>query len=385
MQELNVLLEPKTAIELPLKDLTLVDERRLMYMGRNLVLSHQAYKNLIEVVGLDEKIVSKLNERLTENRDGGLIILNHLIQKINEDNNSVILVIESATITRIVDPVKKGLAIPAQTIVELLEYAISNSEYLELKEVVLSKDGTTASINVIDNRKVIIQIPGEDIQVGFTVEWDLFGPTIFRDYAIRQVCSNGMVGPVDKDFRWFDRNTSCETWQKAMMDDGRYSRMVAKYEQAVIKACQSLLSLKELESVSETVELYYKDNNSIVLDHIKTPMDLIELDYKRNGIETELLTVKQKANCPTPVCAWDAVNLLTYLASHPDEVVGGNNQYTNQEVKKIAGKLLFSTRDSDNWVENTPHYETPKLRNVGNLDFSIWEDVDNSSDYYEEE
>jgi hypothetical protein len=323
-------------------------------------ITRKAYSELLATAGLTKKTLTFFNNNFIseeEDRAAGLVVFNNL--KEQNSSTEVVAAIKDAHIVRFATPAKHAASISNYKLVEILEYCVGHSNHLEIKSVNINPYGTEATFNLIDNRKLTISIPGEDIAVGWTIHWDFLNGTTVQPYAERQVCSNGMTAPKNVgDSVVLTSDTSAETWREYLMDDRRMKRVVEKYEKAVIAASQALLSLKEYDEIKEIAMDHYLEDEKFINEEM--PFNFLK-DYIQNGIDHTSLTQKQKGSCPTPVSAWDAINMLTWLASHPEERKTKHGGWHDDKVKKEAGKILFSFWDCDSWVFNAPTYPFPEV------------------------
>lgn len=235
----------------------------------------------------------------------------------------------------------------------ILEIALNQNPKIILSQTLVDAGGTKASFHIKWNEPIKLQIKGEDIVVGKVINWDMLGKVTVSDYLERLVCDNGMTNhstnapiPVLPD--------PSDLYAKVY--DGLKNpnqALIEQYMQNLDRARNTKLTVLEYNKIKAAIEPWADDNARIVR---VLGAEQWKSEYVQRGIDLEKLTVAQLNNCPTPVNAWEAINVVTDLASHR-EYKSNVSDSTRRWAMGVAGKMLKGTWGQHGLVANVPKFD----------------------------
>lgn len=313
--------------------------------GQRMVLNPEAYKDFQQSIGLTENAKFKSNFTPGELE----VLVEQALKGMSRQKQKLTIALDTqsaATITRVVKHDKKHKPIGRLQLVQFLEKAIGNYGK-QVEGVSLSPCNTKAVINLVDTNLVKSDMLNEDIYTGRSLEWDLFQGLGVLGYVIREICTNGMKGRVLETLHSIDGSSTPEDWYNAVFNKNSAEKLSKQYFEQVQLNQQLNLSAREYYKFMQEFGQYSKDAEYIT-DCIG---DGEWQNYYSNfhGIApSEIKNSKILANMPTNVNRWDAINCLTWLASHDTK---SNVSSLNKDLSKdFAGKQLFEKKpDSVNW------------------------------------
>lgn len=202
------------------------------------------------------------------------------------------------------------------------------------------------------NQEIPIMFRGENIKTGVRLTWDIFGTLAATDQIERLVCANGMV--TTKSATFINASTNIQDFYHQLFNhiSNPNKELIANYEQRVLQAMQTNISLNEFNIINEKLANWVLDAH-IIKKYIGDGSWLN--DYKNRNINIENLSTRQQSFCQTPINAWDAINCLTDLSSH--EYIANVDDYTKVSTQLLAGKLLNRDWDFNNNITNLPTYK----------------------------
>lgn len=244
----------------------------------------------------------------------------------------------------------------------MINYAVERTgKKLNVRDTFITDGGTKVTFNLRWDVKIPLMMPNEDIVLGKQITWDLLGDTVMSDFVERLICTNGMTGIVPRNGQVLNSDNTPSDWYDLIFNQltNPNKETIKEYEANVLRAMQANLSVLEFNTIKGHVMAHWKDDADKILRYIGD--ERWKTEYKNKAIDLEKLTAGQLRNCPTPVNAWDAVNLLTDLASHQYNAPVSHS--VKKETQRMAGKLIRKTWDDDVQMLDVPKFprSTPDL------------------------
>lgn len=331
-------------------------------------LAKSGKKDLLEYVGLTQASIERMEEAYGES--AGLKLISLLMDALSKKNENVILLRHDGKITRIVPESKRDRALQKDKMLEILYYVLDNDPNLVIDHVFVNPEEAKFSARIYNNNRHVLPFDGEDVCTGISLAWSGLEPTEIRDYVLRLVCSNGMVGERLKNTKNLTNISTAEQWQRVLFDPIQNDRLLQRYTADIRRAMEANLSIAEFDQVKKHCMANYAAESAYITRELGD--ERWRQEYIRKGLNPENMTAAQLANCPTPVNAWDALNLLTYLASH--RLNADVRDRIRDKTQFFAGQLLKSDWNSEGWVYDIPRFENPRFSEpesveyVGDLD-----------------
>ena len=342
-------------IEISAADIKIKSTTQLQLGGNLITMEPTAWQDILKLVGLNQKTIKHLNETMDDGQSGFMLIqvvIKHLAERKHMQLKIVVDLSQNAII-RIVDSAEIVNQIPMETFSNLMEM-IASKPGIKVNDPVLMDGGTKVSIQVKWDQDIPLIFKGENISVGKQFTFDMFGSLTTEQLVERLVCTNGMTGIVPAYGKELDINDP-GVWFNDIMNSLKNpnKEFIKHYEQLILAAKQSFLSVNEYNMVKATMSHWSRDAEKIT--KYLGREENWKSEYETRGINLADLTKEQLKNCPTPVNKWDAVNLMTDLSSHVyNSHVDGK---TMRDTQKLAGKFLNRAADSDRIVYNVPVFK----------------------------
>lgn len=341
-----------------LSEIAPINKSEIKIKGKTIPLSPTGFKDLLNIAGITNQMLQHLNE--TINPKAGFQLISAIAKSIVNKSDVLITIVfdtDKKSVVRLARDYSEGAApIPGHAIENLLASLISD-EKINLQQTFITDNGTKIAFNVIYDVTIPLTMPGEEICYGKQLTWDIFSDLSIVDMVERQVCTNGMTGivPGDAPIKLNSLSDPSE-WYKNVYDSLKHpnSESVKHYERKVLNSMQTPLSVYEFNKIKGHVMSIWRDDMERIIRHLGDDRDW-KIKYEQKGLNLEKMTSGQLRNCPTPVNSWDAINLLTDLASHTyNSPVSATSKRVTQ---KMAGQLLNSNWDENSWVDQVPKFD----------------------------
>lgn len=324
--------------------------------GHRVVLTKDGFRDLLRIIGINEKSLSALDGAFgSENNVVSTNLTKEVIKALGQRKNqfATLLFDDQNRIIRISDKDDIGGSVTPSQMHNILEIALNQNPKIILSQTLVDAGGTKASFHIKWNEPIKLQIKGEDIVVGKVINWDMLGKVTVSDYLERLICDNGMTNhstnaaiPVLAD--------PSDLYAKVY--DGLKNpnqALIEQYMQNLDRARNTKLTVLEYNKIKSAIEPWADDNARIVR---VLGAEQWKSEYVQRGIDLEKLTVAQLNNCPTPVNAWEAINVVTDLASHR-EYKSNVSDSTRRWAMGVAGKMLKGTWGQHGLVANVPKFD----------------------------
>lgn len=359
IQEMQEARKNTASYTINLSDITPVNKEEIKVSGTLIPITAAAFKDLLNIAGITNAMLLHLNE--TINPSAGFQLIKELTKAIaarKGKSTKLILIVdlETKNITRIAFDLYQTSSIPPTAIEELLNSIGSNSK-ISLKSPLITDSGTKVTFNINYNVEIPLKMSGESISFGKQITWDMFSDLRVVDLIERLVCTNGMTAIVPGDTPTILNTSSSpsewyQTLYRELMNPNKDT--IDHYESKVLEAMQSNLSVYEYNKIKAHALIHWRDDVDRIIRAIGDDKEW-KIKYEKQGIDLEKCTSAQLRNCPTPVNAWDAVNMLTDLASHTyNSIVSAR---VIKDTQRLAGKILNANWDENSWMSNLPKFD----------------------------
>lgn len=335
-------------------DIRIKSSNKISVSGMELEMSNQSFKDLLKFAGLNNKTIKNFNQNFKEGT--GYNILSELTKRVAENGNSKLslYVGDNLIVERIARSGDNKNPITPEGFAGLLDIA-NNNNNLEIRNTFVENGGTKIGVNLIHPDHISLKFAGENISLGKRLDWDMFEGLTVSDLAYRLVCSNGMTRIEPMGAVNIKSANPSQIYKDLFADfnnESRKEKLIYAYEKGVINAMTENLSVREYENIINVISPWMEKDEMLINKFIGDEM--WKLDYSNRNIDLEKLTSSQKANCPTPINAWDAINMLTNLSSH--DYRSNVSASAKNTAQGMAGKLLRGTWDMRFQVSNLPTY-----------------------------
>lgn len=356
IQEMQAARENTTSFPCALRDIVPKTKESIEVKGRTIPITNAAFKDLLKISGITNAMLMHLNDTINPQAGFQLVqMLNRAIDKSGGMKVSLIVDKVLQQVVRISLNTDQTAPVPAGAIEELLrELTASNS--IVMSQTLITDSGTKVSFNLKWDVNIPLKMPGENISFGKQITWDMFGDVTAVDLIERLICTNGMTGIVpgnNPDI--LNKESDPSSWYHALYTNlqNPNKKVLDHYEKRVLEAMQTALSVYEFNKIKGHALAIWKDDVEKIIRHIGDDREW-KIKYQNQGINLEKATSAQLRNCPTPVNAWDAINMLTDLSSHTySSLVSAS---AKKQTQKLAGQILNSNFDENSWVTNVPKF-----------------------------
>lgn len=362
-EQINEARSSSSSYTLELEKVKPISKELLEVNGNKIPITHTAFKDLLKIAGITNQMLIHLND--TINPNAGFALIKELTKAIGSRKNSKItLVIDKAEakVSRIALNTGDsfGAPISADSIESLIK-DLSSNDKINLTQTLITDNGTKVTFNLMYAVEIPLKIPGENISFGKQITWDMFSDLELVDMIERLVCTNGMtsIEPGSSPIKLNSSNDSTEFYNSIYNSMANpNNRAIDHYESKVLEAMQTNLSVYEFNKLKAYTVNHWRDDIDRIIRAIGDDKDW-KIKYQNKGIDLEKINSSQLRNCPTPVNAWDAINLLTDLASHTYNTPV--MAHIKKSTQKMAGKLLNSNWDENGWIDNLPIFSKRKI------------------------
>lgn len=339
---------PLTAVKLKLTE----DSQLAQINGLNAVISQDARRDIIKMAGLDQNSIQTI--RNTAGEQAANQILSQAFKSLAGKNVS--FAFDGPRITRVVDPKNRAVALKNTQVVQIVEMLVQKG--LQIWGVQVSPDGTGANIQIVD--PTIRNHPtmkDESVSIGRSLHWDALGGTSIHDFIQRMFCANGSTLNEDgRAIQALHPGMDPGSIMEVLFTKGAEKR-VAKHFERIQKLQETQMSVHEWNLLLPWLKGFEKDAE-VFQNHLgcMNPEKMgWQKEYQKKAIILNDLTAAQLRNAPTPINWWDALNTMTWLASH--ETNTEVDEWRKGQMLTQAGKWTCKNSfDSDAWLQGLPSF-----------------------------
>lgn len=341
-----------------LTELEPVNKETIKIGGRPIPITPSAFKDLLKISGITNAMLQHLNE--TINPNAGFLLIKELNKAIGIKKATVIsLVIDKVEqkVVRIALDLSQSSTPVSVGAIEQMLTSLQSTKKIEIPQTLITDNGTKVSFNVRYDVEIPLKMPGETISYGKQITWDMFGDVTAQDLIERLVCRNGMTAILPGGTPIIlNTESDPSAWYNTLYKDllNPNKKLIDHYESKALEAMQTALSVYEFNRIKGYALNIWKDDIEKIIRYLGDDKEW-KIQYDNRGIDLEKATAGQLRNCPTPVNAWDAINMLTDLASHSYTTIV--SAHSKKATQKMAGQLLNSKWDETTWISNTPQFK----------------------------
>ena len=330
----------------------------LLINGNIVKMTKTAFRDLMNLVGLTQKMVKHLNDTIGNN--AGYSLMQEVMKAMEKQGGRTISLVvceEAKKVVRFADNESFHQSIAPDVIEDLIMYAVDNKGKIAVTNKLITDGGTKVSFQLNYDDPIRLAIPGEEIKFGKQITWDLLGPTMIEDLVERLVCRNGMTGIVPRGGTPMDGGSTPGEWYMKLYEElaNPSKSKVNDYEAKVFNAIQTNLSVHEFNRIYAFVTQSWTNDKERIVKYLGN--GYWRSDYEKLGHKLEGMSIAKLKNCPTPVNSWDGINVLTDLASHR-EYESSVSDKTRIKAQSMAGRLLNRNWDENQQILNVPNYRS---------------------------
>jgi len=331
----------------PVSSINLVDDQTIEWDGKRLNITETAFKNLIQMLGMNKKFTQKFESLFNAETKAKFInqMKNAMAAQLNE-------------ITMIVSPIQRKVVGFHESATD----TISNERFLDLTDRLIDQHGFevtnwgvapdgSVTINAFNpNAQFEIGVKDEVFTAGLTMKNSPMSGIEVMPYVNRLWCTNGLTTSLSKDTYTLQDLTpqSMENFFQHMAELRRNGFVPTNLGNTIKKAINTPASLWELERGHKLIKPFVGEraDNWIPLSE---NMDA----YYGIGQNPKELSAKQKQRARSNQSVWSLVNSVTHVARHAPEMIAFN--MTDADSTKLiihAGEILGSNWNLSNEMPN---------------------------------
>jgi hypothetical protein len=336
----------------PVREITLIDEKTIEYQGHRIGITNGAFKSLMKIIGMSKQFADRF-ERLF-NAEAKAQFINTVKNAMASNRGNL------SQITLVLNPVSKLIVNFTKHSNEL----ISNSQFVENAEEIIDRgkfgvvnwttDPGTGIITInAFNPNASWSVPGDEkevFQAGITLKNSPITGFQVSPYVNRMWCTNGLTTSMAADTYNLTSLTadSMEKFNEYLRDLAKRQFMPTEFDSLVKKAKNTAASLKEMQWAHKLI----KDAGAGDRADNWIPLAQNELAYSRAGISTSELNSKELANATTDQSIWSIVNGVTHFATHGQDLVEGVQAHDGTRLMVQAGNILGKDWNLGNQVRS---------------------------------
>lgn len=324
----------------PVRDITLIDEKTIEYQGARINITPLAFKSLMKIIGMSKQFADKF-ERLF-NSEAKAQFINTMKNAMASNRGNL------NELTLVLNPVSKLIV----NFTKSREQLISNAQFIANAEEIIDRGNfgvvnwtTDPGTGIITlnamNPNMSWQVAGDQKEVfnaGITLKNSPITGFQVSPYVNRMWCTNGLTTSLAQDtynLTSLDKD-SMQKFNDYLRDLTKRQFMPSDFDQLVRNAKNTPASLKEMRQAHGMLK------NAGAGDRADQwiPLNQNELAYSRAGISTDELNAKQLANATTDQSIWSLVNGITHFATHGQDLVEGVQSHDMTKLMVDAGNIL---------------------------------------------
>jgi hypothetical protein len=335
------LANPLLRKEVRIGDIKLVDERRILLKGHEVLLSENAFSSLVKRLGVPQAFQNRIGNLLGP--QAKLNMLNAVRSALSGQENKRLQFIGNPAEKQIVGVTETTNMLSAKSFFELVETCIDKYK-LDIQACSVDRFGTTS---IQTSTKFAANIKGlpkdhaddEEYNPGLSFRNSIFSGTELNPYTFRMVCSNGMIAPDGRDIlriEGFDSEDLRHFYNRLDLL-GKNNFISSKYNEQVVKAASTYASLGELQFLANAMMNCSGASHKTINRFV--PYYECADKFRAMRINVETLDKQQLANAKTNVRLWDAINGTTDFATHKYEGVDMSSS-DRARLQHSAGAIL---------------------------------------------
>lgn len=336
--------------EISLMDIKITSEEFIEVGNSIIPINTTAFKDLIQILGLNRSILRNFQELMNETAKYKLLkaMQNGLV---NAGNSTVFMYATAdKVVVRILKKRKQGMT--DSMYLDTLERVLNDNSDLTINSFAVTP--TSLNCNLLNSTQIIDikDMHDEEFHFGLSINNDFSGGTSVSPFNERLVCTNGMVTRIESGTYSMKKVTAenYESFIEYMSELKKNNYIAPGFLNSVRQASNTYASVYELESARSLLQR--TSNISSDVDSW-LPIDNIKMKYLAKGVDLDTVSNEMKSTATTNVKVWDVVNGITDFASHQYNYK--ISDFGRNVLKSEAGKLLFKENfDMNNIMSVNP-------------------------------
>lgn len=324
-------MHPVTRRVVNLRDLYFQSPEILKYKDLTITLNEYVYSRLIKSLGMDTKFLSNLSKMYSESSAMNLV---ELIRSTMSSQKNLEFVLVFNYKRQLIDISSSNTASHISMLAfKQLTESILTDRNRSMVSADYSDEMGIINMSIIDHKEhKIMGLPKELTKSGIQLKYSPIEGVRIDQFYQRMVCTNGIVANVSTKTIKLTNTAKAADFYPVLFGGDNFD--MESYRSLVVRAEKSKVSLGEYLRVKSAIN----ESSMNVPKHIKDIFSSrVEDSYLNRGIDVEELSDRHKANCPTDIIAWDAINALTDVASHDYGIGIPHNQ---ARMQREAGVLF---------------------------------------------
>ena len=327
------------------REINIVNEKTLEYNGRKLNMTKDAFKNLLNILGMSQNF-SKKFERLF-NAEAKAQFINRMKDAMTSNRGSL------NNVTLVLNPISKSVV----GISKKESVGISNSQFVQMADNIINEQGLDVTNWSTDPKTGIITVntfnPKANFEIGGLTDEVFTGGVTFKNtptagmqvlpYVNRMWCANGLTTSVSEESHilYSLDKENMEKFHSNLNDLRKNNYAPIGFGDRVRTANNTRASLHEMKHA-------YNQIHSHVGDRAERWVPLNENMAKYESAGFTDMSADQLRGAKTNQSVWSVVNGLTHFATHNQDLVDTNVQASDETNMMIQAGNLFGKKSFDN-------------------------------------
>lgn len=329
----------------PFRDINIVNEKTLEYRGRNLGMTKDAFKNLLNILGMSQNFSNKF-ERLF-NAEAKAQFINRMKDAMTSNRGGL------NNVTLVLNPISKNVV----GISKKESVGISNNQFVEMTDNIINEQGLDVTNWSTDPKTGIITVNTFNKNANFEVHGldnEVFtGGVTFKNtptagmqvlpYVNRMWCANGLTTPVSEESHVLyslDKD-NVEKFFNNMNDLRKNNYAPMGFGDRVRVANDTRASIHEMKQA-------YNHIHKHVGERAESWVPLNENLAKYNAAGFTDMSADQMRGAKTNQSVWSVVNGITHFATHNQNLVDTNVTASDETNMMVNAGNLFGKKSFDN-------------------------------------
>jgi len=334
-----------------LHEIKLIDNSTIDINGVYLHLEPRAFKDLIGILGMNEKIMKVFDTNFGEDKTKAVLSL--IQENISRSGLGIMLYAnpKQISVSRIVVENKQLKGLGLDTYFNTVERMLNDNPDFIIKRTIA--DPSQTQIDLMDP-KAEFKIAGKNLETfhpGLSFGTAFNQPSFIQNFTERLVCSNGMVHRDTATAYSLNENFNKEQWVKFFehIDNVKKNGWISPaFNQKVENAMTTSASLAEMQHMASMLRSHAGSDVNLWV-----PITETVNRFKGIGVDPDTLNTNQLQTAKTGTSVWELVNAITDFASHDYNYKITDMQKLNMQV--AAGKLLMKDSfDMQNVMTKSP-------------------------------
>lgn len=334
-----------TTKKIAVADLEIITNSMVAIKGMPIKITKEAYKTLLESIGINHKLLENLDKVAPEMVQGYM----KNVQKKKKIGYIYAVLNRHRSIVKFTR--FQSTVMPPEVYLSLMERLMNDNPTMSIEDIALKNNTLTLGIEDKLSERDLFGLAGgekgkEVFRFGTTIQSGVDSPLAFLQNIKRMWCSNGCVNTIKSHTMSMARVTThgigqfLEKFDNFQSNDYKSDFFIDNMK----RATSTQASVREVLQAHKSIEQYLGEGAG----YKALPIGDIYQDYARVGVDIEKLNFRQTQTCPTEYKVWDVFNVLTDVASN-------SKVEPNVDMQIDAGKLLSSSNDIENIVGVNPY------------------------------